>query len=68
MELQKDGDVDEVMEHLSLNVPDYYSDVGMREHVLAITDYHSEKLMGIRSKEADAAKLLSEPIRNQRLG
>ena len=60
--------MDKVIEHLSLDVPDYYSDAGMRELVLAITDYLSEKLMGIRSKEADAAKLLAELIRNQRLG
>ena len=68
MELQKEVDADEVMAHLTLNVPDYYSDAGMRELVLAITDYLSEKLMGIRPEEADAAKLLAELIRNQRLG
>ena len=68
MELQKEVDADEVMAHLTLNVPDYYSDAGIREHVIAITDYLSEKLMGIRPEEADAAKLLAELIRNQRLG
>ncbi len=68
MEIEKEVDADEVMAHLTLNVPDYYSDAGMRRLVLAITDYLSEKLMGIRPEEADAAKLLAELIRNKRLG
>ncbi len=68
MELQKGVEADEVLAHLTLNVPEYYSDASMRELILAISDYLAEKLVAIRPEEASAAKVLGELVRNQRIG
>ncbi len=68
MELQKGVEGDEVLAHLTLNVPEYYSDASMRELILAISDYLSEKLVAIRPEEASAARVLGELVRNQRIG
>jgi hypothetical protein len=68
MELQREVEPDEVLAHLTLNIPDYYQDQSKRELVIALSDYLSAKLATIRPEEADAARLLSELLRNQRIG
>ena len=68
MELLADVDTTEVLAHLTHNVPDYYGDLTRRERAVAVADYVAEKLGTIRSGEASAARVLSEAVRNQRLG
>ena len=68
MELQKEVEPDEVLAHLTLNIPDNYQDQSKRGLVIALSDYLAAKLATIRPEEADAARLLSELLRNQRIG
>lgn len=68
MELQKDMDGNEVIAHLALNVPDYYSDTTQRELVIELAGYLAKRLEQLRSEEASAARVLSELVKNQRLG
>lgn len=68
MELQKDVDGAEVLAHLSLNVPNYYSDMTQRELVLELAEYLVKRLDALRPNEASAARVLRELVRNQRLG
>ena len=68
MELLADVDTNEVLAHLTHNVPDYYGDLTQRERAVAVADYLAEKLVTIRSEEASAARVLAEAVRNQRLG
>jgi putative DNA methylase len=64
MELQKDIDGDEVVKHLSYNVPDYFN---QRDGIVEISDYLARKLEGIRSEEASTARVLRDLIRHQRV-
>ncbi|HLE56195.1 MAG TPA: DNA methylase, partial [Rhodothermia bacterium] len=66
MELQKDVDVDgdEVVKHLSYNVPDFFN---QRDGIVEISDYLARKLEGIRPEEASAARVLRDLIRHQRV-
>lgn len=64
MELQKDVDGDEVVKHLSYNVPDFFN---QREGIVEISDYLARKLEGIRLEEASAARVLRDLIRHQRV-
>lgn len=68
MELEKETDGSEVLAHLTLNVPNYYSDMTQRERVIELSDYLSGRLDAIRSDEASAARVLRELVKNQRLG
>lgn len=68
MELQKDVDGAEVLTHLTLNVPDYYSDMTQRELAVDLADYLEKRLEGIRPSEASAARVLRELVKHQRLG
>ncbi len=68
MELMKDVDGNQVVMHLSLNVPDYYSNQKQRDLVIALADYLGNKLEGRRPQEASAARVLRELVNNQRLG
>lgn len=65
MELAKDVDGDEVLTHLSYNVPDYFKN---REVVVELADYMAGKLEGIRPDEASAARILRDLVRNQKWG
>ena len=56
------------MAHLTLNVPDYYSNQTQRERVVELTDYLARKLETLRPDEATAARVLREMVKNQRLG
>lgn len=68
MEIIKEVDTNEVLQHLSFNVKDYYSSGQQRELALALAQYLGARLESIRPEEASAARVLSELIRNQRLG
>ncbi|HAL56918.1 MAG TPA: DNA methylase [Bacteroidetes bacterium] len=64
MELQKEVDGDEVVKHLSYNVPDFFN---QRDGIVEISDYLARKLEGIRPEEASAARVLRDLIRHQRV-
>jgi putative DNA methylase len=68
MELANETDGNEVLAHLTLNVPDYYSDMTRRERVVEIADYLARHLESIRPEEASAARVLRDLVKNQRLG
>jgi putative DNA methylase len=68
MELCSDVDGDEVLAHLMLNIPNFYSDMTQREVVAEIADYLASKLEVLRPTEASAARVLRELVKNQRLG
>lgn len=68
MELAKNVDGNDVMAHLTLNVPDYYSNQTQRERVVELADYLAKKLEPLRPDEASAARVLREMVKNQRLG
>ena len=68
MELVKNVDGNEVLAHLTLNVPDYYSSQTQRELVVELADYLAKKLETLRPEEASAARVLRELVKNQRLG
>jgi putative DNA methylase len=68
MELAKNLDGTEVIAHLVLNVPNYYSDQTQRERVVELADYFAKKLETLRPDEASAARVLRELVKNQRLG
>ena len=68
MELMKNVDSDTVLAHLTLNIPNYYSDMTQREVAVELADYLAKRLETIRPEEASAARVLCELARNQRLG
>lgn len=68
MELQQGTDGEEALTHLALSVPDYYADASLRQLSIALSDYIAKHLDGLRPDEASGARVLSELIRNHRLG
>ena len=68
MELAKNMDGSEVLAHLTLNVPNYYADMTSRALAVALADYLAKRLDTLRPKEASAARVLCELVKNQRLG
>ena len=68
MELAGNLDGNDVLAHLVLNVPDYYSNQTQRERVVELADYLAKKLETLRPDEASAARVLREMVKNQRLG
>lgn len=68
MELAGNLDGNDVLAHLTLNVPDYYSNQTQRERVVELADYLAKKLETLRPDEASAARVLREMVKNQRLG
>jgi putative DNA methylase len=68
MELVKNVDSNEVLAHLTLNIPNYYA--GMAQPALAIelADYLAGRLEALRPEEARTARILRELVKNQRLG
>jgi putative DNA methylase len=68
MELVKNLDGAEVLSHLTLNIPDYYGDMTRRDTAIALADYLARNLEPLRPDEAGAARILSELLKNQRLG
>ena len=68
MELEKNVDGAEVLTHLTLNVPNYYGDMGQRVLVVELADYLAKRLDALRPDESSAARVLRELVKNQRLG
>ena len=68
MELAGNMDGNDVLAHLTLNVPDYYSNQTQRDRVIELADYLARKLETLRPDEATAARVLREMVKNQRLG
>jgi putative DNA methylase len=68
MELQKGVDGNEVMAHLMLNVPNYYGDITQRDIVVDLADYLEKRLAVSRPAESEAARVLRELVKSQRLG
>lgn len=68
MELVKNLDSDEVLAHLTLNLPNYYSDMTQRELAIELADYLAKGLETIRPDEASAARIVRDLVKNQRLG
>lgn len=67
MELEKNVDGSEVLSHLTLNIPDYYSDSSLKAQVVELADFLATRLATMRPREAGSARVLSELIKNQRL-
>ncbi len=68
MELATNIDGDEVLTHLMLNIPNYYGDMTQRELAVELANYLALQLQTLRPEEASAARVLSELLKNQRLG
>ncbi|MDA8346581.1 MAG: DUF1156 domain-containing protein [Thermaerobacter sp.] len=68
MELIRNVDGDTVLAHLSLNVPNYYSDGVQRDMAAELAGFLANRLDHLRPDEASAARVLRELIKNQRLG
>lgn len=68
MELVKNVDGNEVLVHLTHNVPDYYANQTQRDRVVELADYLAKKLATSRPDEASAARVLRELVKHQRLG
>jgi putative DNA methylase len=67
MELEKDVDGGDVLTHLTLNVPNYYSDQNQRDLVVEFAGFLAKKLETMRPEEASSARVLRDLVRNQRL-
>ncbi len=68
MELTKNVDGNEVIAHLTLNIPNYYGDMTQREMAAEMADYLAKRLGDRRPEEASNARVLYELVKNQRLG
>jgi putative DNA methylase len=68
MELVKNVDGNDVLAHLTLNIPNYYGDMTQRELAIELSTYLEERLEVRRPEEASAARVLRELMKNQRLG
>ena len=68
MELVQNIDGAEVLAHLVLNIPEYYGNVTQRQLAVELADYLAKRLEAIRPEEAEAARVLRELVKNQRLG
>ena len=68
MELVAEVESDTVIAHLALTVPNYYYDPSQRQRATQLVDYLASHLKGHHPAQASAARVLSELIKNQRLG
>jgi putative DNA methylase len=68
MELQNNVDGDEVLAHLTLNIPNYYGDMTQRQLAIELADYLARRLEERRPDEASAARVLRDLVKHQRLG
>lgn len=60
MELINNVDGKEVLAHLTLNIPNYYSDMTQRQLAMELADYLAKRLDRLRPDEASAARVLRE--------
>ncbi len=68
MELVNNVDGNEVLTHLTLNIPDYYGDMTQRMLAVELADYLANRLESLRPEEARTARVLCELVKNRRLG
>jgi putative DNA methylase len=68
MELVKNLDSNEVLAHLTFNVPEYYANPAQHGRVIEVADYLAKRLETLRPEEASAARVLRDLVRSQRLG
>jgi len=68
MELSNNVDGNEVLAHLTLNIPDYYGDMTQRDLAAELAGYLAKRLEVLRPDEASNARVLFELVKNQRLG
>ncbi len=68
MELLDNVDGNDVLAHLRINIPNYYGDMTQHDLAVELADYLANRLTGLRSEEADAARVLCELVKNQQLG
>jgi putative DNA methylase len=66
--LVKNLDSNEVLAHLTFNVPEYYANPAQHGRVVELADYLAKRLETLRPEEASAARVLRELVKNQRLG
>jgi putative DNA methylase len=67
MELVKDVDGNDVLAHLTLNIPDYYANQTQRDLVVKLADYLARQLDIGRPDEAGAARILRDLVKHHRL-
>lgn len=68
MELVNNIDGNDVMAHLTLNIPNYYGDMTQRELAVELSDYLARRHDHLNPDEGSAARVLRELVKNQRLG
>ncbi|TWU54904.1 hypothetical protein Poly51_36260 [Rubripirellula tenax] len=68
MELTGDIEGDDVLAHLTMNVPNWFGDMNQREMAREFADYLAKRLEEVRPEEAASARVLRDLIRNQRIG
>ncbi|CAD71593.1 MAG TPA: DUF1156 domain-containing protein [Rhodopirellula baltica] len=68
MELTGDVETDDVLSHLTMNVPNWFGDMNGREMAKEFADYLAKRLEELRPEEAASARVLRDLIRNQRIG
>lgn len=68
MELVNNIDGNDVLAHLTLNIPNYYGDMTQRELAVELSDYLAKRLDHLNPEEGSAARVLRELVKNQRLG
>jgi putative DNA methylase len=68
MELAMNTDGDQVLTHLTFNVPNYYGDMTQRQLTVDLADYLAKRLDTLRPEEAREARVLREMVKNQRIG
>lgn len=68
MELVNNIDGNDVLAHLTLNIPNYYGDMTQRELAVELSDYLARRLDHLNPDEGSAARVLRELVKNQRLG
>ena len=64
-ELEKEVDSDEVLAHLSYNLPNYFN---QRDTVVEVSNFLAKHLDALRPAEASAARVLSTLVQNQKWG
>lgn len=65
MELQNNIDGNEVLAHMTLNIPNYYADLTKRDLAIELADYLAKRLEGLRPDEATAARVLCQLLKHQ---
>lgn len=68
MELTGDLESDDVLAHLTMNVPNWFGDMNQREMAREFADFLAKRLEELRPEEAASARVLRDLIRNQRIG